>query len=67
MGALPYAIQLLSALPSLIKAGMDVTTLIQGSTAKIQAMSTENRAPTGAEWDELNAQIKTLQAELHAK
>ena len=66
MGALPYVIQLLSALPSLIKAGMDVTALIQGSTAKIQAMNTENRAPTDAEWAELNAQIKALQNELHA-
>lgn len=66
MTALAYAIQLLSALPSLIKAGMDVTTLIQGSTAKIQAMNTENRAPTDAEWAELDAQIKALQAELHA-
>lgn len=63
--ALPFAIQLLSALPALIKAGMDVTALIQDSTAKIRVMEAEKRDPTPQEWSELNAKIKALRAELH--
>lgn len=66
LGALPYAVQLLSSLPGLIKAGMDVTALIQDSTAKLHDMQANGRDPTQAEWDELDAKIKALQAELHA-
>lgn len=66
MGALPYVIQLLTALPSLVKAGMDITALVQEQTAKIQAMQAEKRDPTPQEWDELNARIKALRDELHA-
>ncbi len=66
LGALPYAVQLLSSLPALIKAGQDVTTLISDSTANLRAMQAENREPTAMEWAELNAKIKALQDELHA-
>lgn len=64
MGA--FAITLLTALPQLIKAGMDVTALIQESTARMQAMQAERRDPTPAEWDALNAQIDALRKELHS-
>ncbi len=66
VGALPYALQLLSSLPTLIKAGQDVTALITDETAKIHAMQAANRDPTAAEWAELDTKIKALQDELHA-
>lgn len=67
MGALPFAVQLLTALPGLIQAGMNVTTLIGDSTTKLKAMHDENRDPTPEEWSALNAQIKALRGELHAE
>jgi hypothetical protein len=66
MGALPYALQVLSILPSLIQAGMDVTALVQNSTAALNKMQDEKRDPTPEEWHALNAQIKMLRGELHA-
>lgn len=66
MGALPFAIQLLTSLPSLIQAGVDITNLVSDSTEKLKSMQAENRDPTPAEWDELNARIKSLRGELHA-
>jgi hypothetical protein len=66
MGAIPFAITLLSSLPQLIKAGMDVTSLIQDSMAKMKTMEEEKRDPTPQEWDALNAQIDALRKELHS-
>jgi len=66
MEALAYALQLLNVLPALITAGRDVSTLVTQGQAAIEAMITDKRDPTPAEWDALNAQIKALQDELHA-
>lgn len=66
MPAIGFAIQLLTALPSLVKAGMDITALVQDSTAKLNQMQAEKRDPTPEEWDDLNAKIKALREELHA-
>lgn len=60
-----YAIQLLGALPSLIEAGVAVRDLIDGSREKLAKMQEENRAPTDAEWDELNASIESKRKALH--
>lgn len=60
--ALEYAVQLLGALPKLLQAGKDVTGLIRNA----QAMRDEDRAPTDAEWAELNARIHSLQGRLHS-
>lgn len=64
--AIAYALQLLSALPSLIQAGRDVTALLSHGQATLTAMQTEGRDPTPAEWEALDAQVKALQNELHA-
>lgn len=61
-----YAVQLLSSLPALIQAGRDVVGVVQNGTAKLQTMQAEGRDPTQAEWDELDADIKRLQGELHS-
>lgn len=66
MQALAFAIQLLDVIPSLIAAGRDVAALVSDGKAKIEAMQAENRDPTPAEWDSLNAQIKALRDELHS-
>lgn len=64
--ALSYAAQVLAALPGLIKSGIEVTALINRSTSVINHMGNENRDPTQAEWDELNAEINRLRGELHS-
>jgi hypothetical protein len=66
MGALAFAVQLLSSLPTLIQAGVDVTNLVKDSTDKLKGMQDEKRDPTPQEWDALNARIKALRDELHA-
>lgn len=66
MGAAAYALSLLTELPGLIASGKQVVDLIQTGTTALQAMQTENRDPTTAEWDALNGQIKALRDELHA-
>jgi hypothetical protein len=66
MGAAAYALSLLTELPSLIASGKQVVDLIQTGTTALKSMQAENRDPTPAEWDSLNAQIKALQEELHA-
>ncbi len=64
--AIMYALQILEAIPSLIAAGKSVTALVTDGTKAVKAMQAEKRAPSQAEWDALNAQIKALRDELHA-
>ncbi len=64
--AIAYAISLLGEVPGLIAAGKSVVDLVQSGSAALKTMQSENRDPTAAEWDALNAQIKTLRDELHA-
>jgi hypothetical protein len=64
--AIAYALQLMSALPGLIKAGVDITHTVTASRDKLAQMDAEKRDPTPAEWDALNAEIARLRGELHA-
>lgn len=66
MPALLYATQLLGMLPSLLAAGKNVVDLVTTGNAALKTMADENRDPTPAEWDALNAKIKALQDELHS-
>lgn len=66
MTALAYALQLLTALPQLISAGIEVTAMVTKARDRIAAMDAEGRAPGAEEWDELNAEIDRLRGELHA-
>lgn len=62
---LAFAIQLISALPALVQAGRDITSLVTDGTKALEAMQREKRDPTGAEWQALNKQIADLRNELH--
>ena len=64
--ALAYAIQLLTEVPALISAGVQVGGLITSGTASLKAMQAANRAPTDQEWADLNKTIADLRAQLHA-
>ena len=62
MTALSFAIQALTALPELIAAGADVVAFVNKANNDLRAMQEENRDPTDAEWNELNATVEALRA-----
>jgi hypothetical protein len=64
MNALALAIALLQALPTLITATEEVSSLITTTVSQLQAMQAEGRDPTAAEWDALNAQTAALRKQL---
>ena len=64
--ALIYATQILSMLPALLSAGKNISDLLANGNAALKLMKDQNRDPTPAEWDALNAQITALRAELHS-
>lgn len=61
-----YAVQVLTALPDLIEAGVAVHDLVVHTNEKIARMQAENRAPNDEEWNELNTRIAAKRTELHA-
>jgi hypothetical protein len=61
-----YALQLLSALPSLIQAGVEITSTVTSATQKLAELNAQGRDPTPEEWAELNGRIAKLRGELHA-
>jgi hypothetical protein len=63
--ALAFALQALTALPQIIAAGQDAIAFINSTRAALATMKDENRDPTPAEWDALNAQIDALIARLN--
>lgn len=62
--AIDLAIEVLTALPSLVTAGEEALALMNSTTASLRAMQAENRDPTDAEWDAVHAVIATLRARL---
>ncbi|MCC2632126.1 MAG: hypothetical protein K0S48_12 [Ramlibacter sp.] len=66
MTAVAYALQLMTALPQLIQAGVEVTKMVTSASEALQRMEAEGRDPTPAEWATLNAEITRLRGELHA-
>lgn len=66
MTALAYMLQLLTALPQLVQAGVEITGLVTKARGALQSMSDENRGPTAQEWADLDAEIKRLRGDLHA-
>lgn len=59
------AIQLLQTLPTLLSATAEIKATIDKHTARLQDMANTGRKPTDAEWDEVNADIEALRAQLH--
>lgn len=64
--AIAYALQLMTAIPGLIQAGVDITRTVTDARDKLAQMDAEGRDPTPSEWDALNANIARLRGELHA-
>jgi hypothetical protein len=65
-GIIPFVLQLLDALPGLINAGEEAAATIAAHRAALQQMFAEQRSPTQDEWNALNAEINSLQAQLDA-
>lgn len=63
--AVMFAIQALTALPGLVKAGIDITNMVTEATSKLELMQKEKRDPTVDEWNALNTQIANLRNQLH--
>lgn len=63
MSAILFAIQAANLIKAAIAAGMaakDVYDMIDKSNAQLKTFEDENRAPTDAEWDALNAESERL-------
>ncbi len=60
---LAYALQLLSLLPPLITAGVDVVDMIEKANADLAEMKKNGTDPTDAQWEELNALVEKLRAD----
>lgn len=63
MPAIAFAMNILSELPALIGAGIDVVDLITKGNDALKKMQVENRAPSDEEWAELNQMIEDLRAQ----
>jgi hypothetical protein len=59
------AIQLLQALPALVNATTEIKAMIDKHSDRLQDMAATGRKPTDEEWDEVNADIEALRAQLH--
>ena len=64
MGALTMAIQLLTQLPGLIAAGVQVKGLIDSTRATLERSTAEGTPPTDQEWDQLNSTVEELRKQL---
>lgn len=64
MGSLPYAISLLNSLLTLLPQGSALIAKFQEDKARLQQMAAENRAPTDAEWAELDSSVKSLEGQI---
>lgn len=63
---LAFLVKAMETIPGLFSAGMDIAAFVQKTTGQVQDMQANNRAPTQQEWDELDAQAKSLQGRLHS-
>lgn len=59
-----FALQILMQLPALIKAGVDVSEIINNAFNTITKAQEEGRDITAEEWEKSNDEIAELQAEL---
>jgi predicted PurR-regulated permease PerM len=57
---------LIAQLPQLVAAGTDIADFVKTQVSSIGAMLSENRDPTQAEWDALNADLSVELAKLDA-
>jgi hypothetical protein len=61
-----YLLQALQLLPLLISTGQNVMTFFNKTQTNVNNMIAENRAPSDAEWADLNASTASLRVQLHS-
>lgn len=61
-GALAIILQLIDLLPAAVQATQQVVSIYQ----KVKALYDAGKEPTAADWDELDATLKSLTAQLNA-
>lgn len=61
---LEYVAEFTDILPTLISAGIDVSSLFSSTSKAIKKMQAESRDPTGIEWDAMNKIIDDLRDQL---
>lgn len=64
--AISLALTILTELPALIQAGVDVVGLINSTSATIKAAQDGNRDISDAEWNALDAQLADLRKQAAA-
>ncbi len=65
MGALAFALKVIEMVPFAVDAVSGAWDAFQWGSEKVKAMVAEDRDPTDAEWDELNAKVAALRTALH--
>ena len=65
-GIVSFITQVVSQLPALVSAGTNIVQFLEAQFSAVKTMIAENRDPTQAEWDALNATVATEQAKLDA-
>jgi hypothetical protein len=60
-----FVLEFLQALPSLVKAGVDVYAQLTSVNATLALMQKDNRGPTDQEWALLRQMITDLNSELN--
>lgn len=64
--AIDFAISLLSKLPSLIQAGVDIMAVVNQGREQLQDMQAQNRGPTAEEWETLDASVNQHLGDLNS-
>lgn len=66
MGALAFLTAFLPKVPAYVAAGAQLANVISIGLEKSKQLEAENRDPTDADWDEVNASIAAKRARLHS-
>jgi hypothetical protein len=66
MGALAFLLTYLPQIPQYVAAGTALVDAISVGVSKAEQLQSENREPTAADWDEVNASIAAKRTRLHA-
>ncbi len=61
-----FATKALDAIPGLVSAGANIVNLVSSTKTALSNMQSQNRGPTKAEWDALDAEVASLRRQLHA-
>lgn len=66
MGSITYAISLLNSLLALVPEGTALFAKFNADKTLLQEMVANNRVPTEAEWNDLDASVKALEDQIDA-